>query len=261
MNQDLNSSKGGIYLITHIPSQMVYVGQTNNFKVRWLQHQESLNSGNHHNHRLQKIWNADGIKSFSFKVAQYLPSDLSALERQRWLARHELIYWNDFNQKSLALNIVKPEIVETEKAFEEFKKEERQSDNLINRSITKLLKDLKGQLHAAYIEQNEHNQTFQTLHAEYLALEKLIRRNSGWRGFFFGLTTATSLETLKAQLFLLKEELSRQDSFRKKAEENVQNLIEERRSLYSKYPRRRRKQEFANRLYSGIGISRTPRIR
>lgn len=45
----------GIYTITHLPSESVYVGQTLNIRKRWAEHTKQLVDCTHHNESLKRL--------------------------------------------------------------------------------------------------------------------------------------------------------------------------------------------------------------
>lgn len=59
---------GVIYEIKNLKNGKVYVGQTNDFARRRIQHIMDLKSGKHHNQHLQSAYNKYGEKSFSIYV-------------------------------------------------------------------------------------------------------------------------------------------------------------------------------------------------
>lgn len=58
----------GIYKITNIKNNKVYIGQSVNIKTRWKQHIAELNSNKHGNEHLQYSWNKYGENSFVFET-------------------------------------------------------------------------------------------------------------------------------------------------------------------------------------------------
>ncbi len=76
----------GIYIIENTADGKVYVGSTNNFKVRWQRHMHDLNKGIHTGGKLQRAWAKHGRNSFEFHVIEYV-KDLSTLlsREQYWL--------------------------------------------------------------------------------------------------------------------------------------------------------------------------------
>lgn len=64
---DVNDSPG-VYLIRNIKNGKVYVGQTNNLKLRKQNHFADLKANIHHNKHLQSAWNKYGKENFEFEV-------------------------------------------------------------------------------------------------------------------------------------------------------------------------------------------------
>lgn len=60
----------GIYKITNIKNNKVYIGESNNVEKRWEQHLLDLRENNHHNYKLQNDWNAFGEDFFKFEVLE-----------------------------------------------------------------------------------------------------------------------------------------------------------------------------------------------
>ena len=60
----------GVYLIRNIKNGKVYVGQTNNLKLRKQNHFADLKANIHHNKHLQNAWNKYGQKNFEFEVLE-----------------------------------------------------------------------------------------------------------------------------------------------------------------------------------------------
>jgi group I intron endonuclease len=60
----------GVYKIENRESGKIYVGSTNNFKVRWGKHKALLRHGKHPNSHLQASWNKYGEKQFIFSILE-----------------------------------------------------------------------------------------------------------------------------------------------------------------------------------------------
>jgi len=58
----------GVYLITNLPEDKIYIGSSGDIDVRWGQHVKELNEKTHHNYRLQADWNRLGCSNFSFSI-------------------------------------------------------------------------------------------------------------------------------------------------------------------------------------------------
>ncbi len=60
--------KSGIYRITNLKNQMVYIGKSIDIETRWKTHKRKLNQGNHINQALQEAWKIYGEESFTFEI-------------------------------------------------------------------------------------------------------------------------------------------------------------------------------------------------
>lgn len=61
----------GIYIIYNTVTCKGYIGQSNNFTIRWKKHTRDLDSNKHKNKHLQYSWNKYGKDSFEFKILEY----------------------------------------------------------------------------------------------------------------------------------------------------------------------------------------------
>lgn len=223
---------GGIYLLIHVRTGKVYVGQSTSFALRWKKHREDLALGQHHNHRVQEIWTAEGPSAFEFRPLHFLPDGLSALERQRWLVRREEEVWKEYRTKDLALNIVRPEIVETPAALAEYKVERK----AITKSITTEIRALQPKIaesrkvaHAKSVAAHQADQ-------EAKKAADLLKRNTGWRSFLFGKTVNASPEELMRLAAQRAAELRAAEDERERAAAEAQALAERNKDLYRSYP-------------------------
>ncbi|HJG97322.1 MAG TPA: GIY-YIG nuclease family protein, partial [Romboutsia timonensis] len=62
----------GVYSITNMKSDIVYVGESFNIEERWMSHIDELKKGKHHNKRLQTDWNIYGKENFKFEILEKL---------------------------------------------------------------------------------------------------------------------------------------------------------------------------------------------
>lgn len=60
----------GIYKITNIKNNKVYIGSTDNMERRILQHKNELNNNKHHSYKLQMDWNKYGENNFTFDLLE-----------------------------------------------------------------------------------------------------------------------------------------------------------------------------------------------
>ena len=65
----------GIYKITNILNNKVYVGQSTDIYTRWTTHRNELNNNRHHNIYLQKSWNKYGEENFQFDILESCAED------------------------------------------------------------------------------------------------------------------------------------------------------------------------------------------
>lgn len=76
----------GIYLITNIENNKVYIGSALDLKKRWMLHCSALRRGVHHNSHLQFAWNKYGEDAFEFGVLEYLDNlEELHLAEQFWM--------------------------------------------------------------------------------------------------------------------------------------------------------------------------------
>lgn len=59
----------GIYLISNLINNKVYVGQSVNIEKRWTQHKRELRNNIHGSKKLQNAWNKYGEENFEFSIA------------------------------------------------------------------------------------------------------------------------------------------------------------------------------------------------
>lgn len=60
----------GIYKITNLLDNKVYIGQALNIDKRWKEHQAALKHNKHQNKHLQNAWNKYGEENFKFEVIE-----------------------------------------------------------------------------------------------------------------------------------------------------------------------------------------------
>lgn len=96
----------GIYKITCIPENKVYIGSSSNIKKRWQRHIRTLNDSTHHNHKLQIDWDCYGDEYFTFEVLEQT-NDLIDKERY-WLDRY---FEGSYNIHNSSNNPMRDEVV------------------------------------------------------------------------------------------------------------------------------------------------------
>lgn len=76
--------KATIYKIEHTATGRCYVGHTTNvLRVRYSQHRQKLNKGNHHAPRLQALWTQYGSSAFELIIIEACDFD-ARYDREQW---------------------------------------------------------------------------------------------------------------------------------------------------------------------------------
>lgn len=79
------SRKRGVYLITNLENNKIYVGSTtNSFKERWMTHIQKLRSNKHPNQHLQSSFNKYGENKFKFSILEVQTNIQTILEREQY---------------------------------------------------------------------------------------------------------------------------------------------------------------------------------
>lgn len=87
----------GIYKITCIKNNVVYIGQSKDIADRWSDHKKELRGQYHKNNHLQRAWNKYGEDCFEFKILE--ECDLECLDKKEIFWIEELdTFKNGFNQ-------------------------------------------------------------------------------------------------------------------------------------------------------------------
>lgn len=74
----------GIYSITNILNNKIYIGYSTNCYYRFAKHKSLLCKNNHHNIHLQNAWNKYGIKNFEFAIIDEYDEDLLPSMENWW---------------------------------------------------------------------------------------------------------------------------------------------------------------------------------
>jgi len=85
----MNEGQSGIYAITNIINNKIYLGSTNDFVRRWKEHKAALQQSKHPNPHLQSSWNKYGEDAFEFDILEY-SDNLGGLakDEQFWMDKY-----------------------------------------------------------------------------------------------------------------------------------------------------------------------------
>lgn len=83
------AKKSGVYCITNIVSNKIYVGSSCNIYNRFKAHKASLKRSKHHNNHLQKSWNANGEQSFIFVILELCDCSLLIEKEQYYMDKYK----------------------------------------------------------------------------------------------------------------------------------------------------------------------------
>jgi len=97
MSGYINSNiKSGVYKITCLANNRVYIGSSNNIHRRIIEHKSDLKLNKHHNRFLQKDYNKYGLSAFQFDVVCYCDVDKLLLKEQQIIDKYKIIS-RDYN--------------------------------------------------------------------------------------------------------------------------------------------------------------------
>ena len=75
----------GIYSITNLVNNKVYVGSSTNINHRFITHKSRLRNNIHCNKHLQNAWNKYGEENFKFEVIEECEEDKLTEREQYWI--------------------------------------------------------------------------------------------------------------------------------------------------------------------------------
>lgn len=82
----------GVYKISCLQEDRVYIGSSTNIATRWKNHRNTLNRQAHKNVSLQLDWDAYGPDSFVFEILEVTDDTIAA--EQRWIDSTEGLLYN-----------------------------------------------------------------------------------------------------------------------------------------------------------------------
>lgn len=90
----------GIYQIKNILNEHVYIGSSNNIRVRWNEHRNLLRKNCHTNIHLQRAWNKYGEKNFVFGKLEDVLREEDLIPREQWFLNR--LTRSDYNINMIA---------------------------------------------------------------------------------------------------------------------------------------------------------------
>jgi GIY-YIG catalytic domain len=230
----------GIYVIKHVLTGKLYVGQTGSFERRWQQHREALQGGVHHNVRLQELWDGDGPEAFEFNEVEVAPSHLDPTQLQHWLLSRETMLVRTYKKAGIALNIVDPELVETTAYLTHQK--------VVPSRITTELRSLKPRIDEA----QKSLRRLEVKHAEQSKRLADVRHEEGSViakvAAMFSRAAREHLTQLERRALEEHESLKALDFAFQREKAQLDQLLQHRRDLHNSYPgnvkRRQRRHRF-----------------
>lgn len=97
----------GVYRITNIKNDKIYIGESEDIPRRWVEHITELVSNEHCNYKLQEDFNKYGIKNFQFDVIESIIfNKVNKFKCKMTLLCREHYYINKYNSINKGYNIV-----------------------------------------------------------------------------------------------------------------------------------------------------------
>lgn len=91
MNKKSGLNNSGIYKITNLITNKIYIGSSKNIRKRWKIHRASLRAGKHHNEHLSSAYKKYGLENFTWEVIEF--TNIENLQNREQ-------YWIDFFKSS-----------------------------------------------------------------------------------------------------------------------------------------------------------------
>lgn len=105
----INNKLTGIYKITNMVNEKVYIGSSINFNKRHNEHFNMLKNKTHHSSKLQNAFNKYGLNNFKFEILELCDKDMLLEREQFWL--NELnAYKEGYN---CSIDVVRPMLGKT----------------------------------------------------------------------------------------------------------------------------------------------------
>jgi len=151
LNQKQDIKIAGVYKITNIINNKVYIGESLDIYRRWEEHIEYLNNNKHHSYKLQNDYNTYGLDSFNFNIIEELKqSDVSSYKNTMLLIYKENEYIKKYDSINMGYNIENTleKVLSGEKVILDWQKDRGYLKSIINNN---------GQLPEKRINKNKND--------------------------------------------------------------------------------------------------------
>lgn len=101
----------GIYKITNLKNNKVYIGSSTDIQRRWWKHQSELRLGRHPSYKLQTAYNKFGVESFSYSVLEECSEDVLLSREIYWIEQYDSIKngYNCLKGRKWSIDILRAE--------------------------------------------------------------------------------------------------------------------------------------------------------
>jgi len=99
----MREKKSGVYKITNVITDKIYVGSTLDFDGRWWDHKKRLKKGNHHSIKLQRSYNIYGENNIIFEILEVCDKGVLLIREQYYMDLYDS-YKNGYNCRPKAEN-------------------------------------------------------------------------------------------------------------------------------------------------------------
>lgn len=100
-----NEKIRGIYIITNLINNKVYIGESLDIYRRWEEHKEDLNKNTHHSYKLQQDWNTYGADNFKFEIISVLDKSIAKFVDEYILLVYEDKYIKQYDSINNGYNV------------------------------------------------------------------------------------------------------------------------------------------------------------
>lgn len=110
--KDITLNKlSGIYQITNIINNKVYIGHSTHITFRWHTHLDNLIKNIHHNFKLQDDFNTYGLLAFNFKILELLEGKENLIKREQEYL-NKIDFDSNYNIYNSKISVLKHNILD-----------------------------------------------------------------------------------------------------------------------------------------------------